>query len=90
MQNGTIRVNSKAAVACVVSLIVCVYLIYSWASARSSMKSGTYHRRLDTWKKNDFVDIPSGVKEQMQNVKVAEERVKVVIDDTVVGHFYNS
>ena len=86
MQNGTIRVNSKAAVACVISLIVCIYLIYSWASARSSMKSGTHHRRLDTWKKHDFVDIPSDVKELVQNIKVTEDRVKVVTDDTVIGN----
>jgi len=86
MQNGSIRVNSKAAVACAVSLIVCVYLVYSWASARSSMKSGTYHRRLDTWKKHDFVDIPAGIKEQMPNVKITEDTVKVVIDDTVIEH----
>ena len=87
MPNGAVRVNSKAAVASVISLIVCVYLIYSWASARSSMKSGSYHRRLDTWKKQDFVDIPERVKELSKNVKVTEDRVKVVIDDTVIGNF---
>ena len=87
MQNGTIRVNSKAAVACVVSLVVCIYLIYSWASARSSMKSGTYRRRLDTWKKQDFVDIPPEIIKLAQNVKVTEDRVKVVVDDTVIRSF---
>jgi len=87
MPNGAVRVNSKATVACVISLIVCVYLIYSWASARSSMKSGSYHRRLDTWKKQDFVDIPKEVKELAKNVKVTEHTVKVVVDDKVIGHF---
>ena len=84
MHNGTIRVNSKAAVVCVISSIVCVYIIYSWASARWSIKSGTHHRRLDTWKKHDFVDIPQGVKELAQSIKITEDTVKVVLDGTVI------
>jgi len=86
MNNGTVRVNSKALVACVISLIVCVYLVYSWASARSSMKSGTYHRRLDTWKKHDFVDVPQTVKDLAANIKIKEDTVKVDMDDTVIGN----
>jgi len=86
MYNGAVRVNSKAAIACVISLIVCVYLIYSWATARSSMKSGTHHRRLDTWKKHDFVDIPEGIQELARNVKINEDTVKVVLDDKVLGN----
>lgn len=84
MNNGAVRVNSKTAAACVVSLIVCIYLIYSWASARSSMKSGTHHRRLDTWKKHDFVDIPPGIKELAETVQVHENTVEIVMDDTVI------
>jgi len=85
MYNGAIRVNSKAAIACVISVIVCVYVIYSWTTARSSVKSGTHHRRLDTWKKHDFVDIPQRVEELARNVKVSEDTVKVVLDDQVIG-----
>jgi len=84
MHNGAVRVNSKSAVACVISLLVCIYLIYSWASARSSMKSGTYHRRLDTWKKQDFIDIPQGIKHLSQNINVNEDTVTVVVDDMVI------
>ena len=78
-----VRINPKAAVACVVSLLVCVYLVYSWAAARSSMKSGTIRRQLDTWKQNDFVDIPQPITERAQKIKVEENRVKVVMDKTV-------
>jgi len=87
MHNGAVRVNSKAAIACVISMTVCVYLIYSWASARSSMKSGTYHRRLDTWKKHDFVDIPQGIRDLAKDVKINEDRVKIAMDDKVIGSF---
>jgi len=84
MYNGAVRINSKATVACVISVTVCVYIIYSWATAGSSVKSGTHHRRLDTWKKHDFVDIPQGTEDLAQNVKVNEDTVKVVLDGQVV------
>ena len=48
------------------------------------MKSGTHHRRLDTWKKHDFVDIPPGIKELTETVQVHENTVEIVMDDTVI------
>jgi len=80
---SAIRVNSKTAIASVILLVVCIYLLYSWLSARS-VKSGTYHRQLDTWKKHDFVDIPQGIKQMTQNVKVNEDTVTVLMDDKVI------
>jgi len=82
MYNGVIRVNSKAAMAAVISFIVCVYLIYSWSSG-SSVKSATHHRRLDTWKKHDFVDIPEGIDDMAPNIKVNQDTIKVVLDGQV-------
>ena len=87
MYNGVVRMNSKTSVACVISLIVCVYLIYSWASARSSVKT-YHHRQLDTWKKHDFVDIPQRIKEKAQHIKVTEDTVNVVMDDTVIANVF--
>jgi len=78
-----IRVNSKTVIASLTLVIVCIYLLYSWISVRSA-KSGTYHRRLDTWKKHDFVDIPQGTKKMAQNVKVNEDTVKVLMDNKVI------
>jgi len=86
MYNAAVRVNSKATIAMLISLIVCVYITYSWTTARSSMKSGTHHRRLDTWKKHDFVDIPDSIQELTRNIKVNEDTVKVVLDDQVIGN----
>jgi len=53
------------------------------------MKSGTHHRRLDTWKKHDFVDIPEEVTKLTKDVKVQEDTVEIVMDNTVIGttHF---
>jgi len=51
------------------------------------MKSWTYHRRLDTWKKHDFVDIPQGIRDLAKDVKINEDRVKIAMDDKVIGSF---
>jgi len=81
-------VNTKALVACGVSLLVCLYLLYSWASARASTRSGTLLKRQSTWKTHDFVDIPADVVDRMKSVAIEEKHVNVNVEGQIVKIFY--
>jgi len=87
--NGII-LHKQALLICVVAGVVFLYLVYSWTSSKSSpVSSGTRLKRLNTWKTNDFVDIPLAIIESAKELKIIQKQLSLTISDTVLNIIFS-
>jgi hypothetical protein len=85
--NNTVRLNRKAVLLCLIVGTVFLYSVYSWTSSRiSSQYSGTRLKRLNTWKKFDYVEIPADIIESAKNVEISHGTMHLTAANQVNFH----